>query len=71
MPHQTYLETAEDIAWLLSVHIPKEYHGPQYQTAMLYGNEDCPVWVELWLEASEDVMVDTKPALVWHNPVFD
>lgn len=43
---QTYLDSAEDLQWLQEVH-GVETEG--YVVAILYGNEDCPNRVELYL----------------------
>ena len=69
MTKQTFIESVPDMDWLMSTHIP-EHADKGFRTAILYGNEDCPEMVALWLEPSEEVMVDTPFAMVWFNPAY-
>lgn len=41
----TLIATPEDVKWLREVHLPKD--APQFRYAVLTGNEDCPIRVEL------------------------
>ena len=54
MPRQIFLNTSDDIDWLKSVHLkgidlPVQYQ--EFKSAVLYGNEDCPESVDLYVSA--------------------
>jgi hypothetical protein len=42
----TLLFRAEDMKWLREVHLPEL--PEEYKTAVLYGNEDCPLQIECY-----------------------
>ena len=50
---RTFLNSPEDMAWLRDVHLPKL--GPEYLSAAIYGNEDCPDQIECYESVSPNV----------------
>jgi hypothetical protein len=46
-PGYSFLNTPEDMQWLREVHLPQL--PPEYQSAILYGNEDSPDRVEVYM----------------------
>ena len=59
---QTYLDTQEDMYWLFDVHLRGEIHEMVYDSAILYGKEDCPYRIELY---AQDAMDDSPPIAVY------
>lgn len=58
--HQTFIDTPEDIAWLLEVHLPG-MQNEGYEAAVMYGNEDSPDFIELYW-AKDPTLADTPRA---------
>lgn len=48
---QTFLNTQEDMAWLIEVHLANRPEFKQFKSAILYGNEDSPEKVELFFDS--------------------
>lgn len=59
---QTMLNTPEDMDWLISVHMGNRKELKYFQSAVLYGNEDCPEKVELY--ADVDPLITDIPHVV-------
>ena len=58
----------DSIAWAFDTHIKAEDTG-EYNSAMLYGNEDAPDKIEFYREAVP--RYDAVPAWVWYWPLED
>jgi len=45
----TFINSVDDMSWLFDTHLKenKEFY-PEYNSAILYGNEDCPEKIELY-----------------------
>ncbi len=54
----------DSIAWAFSEHVGTKDLG-NYQSAVLFGNEDCPERIEFYIQA--EPLVTDKPELIWHN----
>ena len=48
---QTFMNSPEDILWLLNTHL-KDWLPPPFKSFILYGNEDAPERLDLY--ASQD-----------------
>lgn len=44
-----FLNSSEDMSWLREVHLPNL--SEKYQSAVIYGNEDCPERIDAYTEA--------------------
>ena len=62
--HQVFLNEPDDIRWLVDVHL-KRLSPPEFKSAVITGNEDCPAVVELY--KSNMPRVTTKPMKVYHS----
>ncbi len=54
----------DSIAWAFSEHVGTKDLG-NYQSAVLYGNEDSPDRIDFYLQA--EPLVTDKPELIWHS----
>jgi hypothetical protein len=55
----------DSIAWLFEVHL-KEDDDPEYNYALLIGNEDSPIRIELW---KDEPNFDTPADKIWYADV--
>jgi len=58
------LNGIEDIAWLETTHLKSHINVlGRFNSFMIYGNEDCPIRVELYKR--KDLKVNSKPFLTF------
>jgi len=55
---QTFINGKEDMKWLRETHLPVLHFAYDEGAAVLYGNEDSPVQIEVYSEA-EPTISDT------------
>ncbi len=60
---QTFLDTEVDMKWLFDTHLKPANRidmptGYVFASALLYGNEDCPQLIDLWV-SREPLVTDT------------
>ena len=57
----------DSIAWAYEVHLHESDPG-DFDSAILFGNEDCPQRIEFY--SLESPTIDDTPARVWVNPEY-
>lgn len=58
----------DSIEWAFSEHL-KEPDNPEFNAAILYGNEDAPDRIDFYREA--EPLITSKVARVWTRPAED
>ncbi|HSW91035.1 MAG TPA: hypothetical protein VLG09_00105 [Candidatus Saccharimonadales bacterium] len=51
---QTFINSADDMEWLRETHLTN-LHVESFNSAIIYGNEDSPVKVDLYLDQNPNV----------------
>lgn len=62
--HEQFLNEVGDCEWLSSTHL-KALSPPAFKAFTLYGNEDCPARLDLFLSAKPEY--NTKPVAVYRQ----
>lgn len=57
MTRQTFMNDAEDIQWLLDVHLSGR-RVPEFKSAVVVGNEDCPDLIEIYADYNPHYLAD-------------
>lgn len=58
----------DSIAWAFSEHV-KQPDNPLYNSAVLYGNEDCPEMIDFYTES--EPLITSHVAYRWTRPTED